>query len=99
MQLLALASPCECWPCCAKSSKQEAIVDATPYSELPPAPTGRLMARTEQRHAEIFALLAQAMVGVSASMRSGLDRLALRFAPEFGGGNDEIGASSTCFLT
>jgi transposase len=62
-----------------KELKAEAIVDAAPRSELPPlASPGRLMARTEQRHAEIHELLAQGLTITAISRRLRLERKTVR---------------------
>jgi transposase len=62
-----------------KELKAEAIVDAAPHSEQPlPASPGRLMARTEQRHAEILELMAQGLTISAISRRLKLERKTVR---------------------
>ncbi len=62
-----------------KELKAEAIVEAAPQSELPPpASPGRLMARTEQRHAEIHELMVQGLTISAISRRLRLERKTVR---------------------
>ncbi|MBV9599794.1 MAG: ISL3 family transposase, partial [Chloroflexi bacterium] len=62
-----------------KELKAEAIVDATPRLDLPPpASPGRLMARTEQRHAEIHELMTRGLTITAISRRLRLERKTVR---------------------
>ncbi|MBV9168886.1 MAG: transposase, partial [Chloroflexi bacterium] len=64
-----------------KELKAEAIVDAAaaPHSEQPlPTSSGRLMERTEQRHAEIHELMGQGLTISAISRRLRLERKTVR---------------------
>ena len=62
-----------------KELKAEEIADAARPPELPtPVPSGRLMERNAQRHAEIHALLAQGLTVSAIARRIQLDRKTVR---------------------
>ena len=62
-----------------KELKAEAIVEAAPQSERPPLTSpGRLMARAEQRHAEIHELMDQGLTISAISRRLRLERKTVR---------------------